>query len=140
MSKIFKHQGLMKEKGVSEPCPFHHCTEAEMLAYHFGFSYEGEKENFVPGHKSRSRINAENDMVNCAYCGLSMFKTESSARRKWTKELPARARLLMKYTHLLEGKIKKELGVMSIEKGNHFTFFEYEGVELKEHFRELDRI
>lgn len=69
-----------------------------------------------------------------------MFKTENGARHKWTKEIKANVRQMLGYTHLLVGEIKKNLGVMSIERGEHFTFFEYEGVELRDHFEVLDTL
>ena len=140
MTKVYKYQQLMDEKGVKQPCPFHNCEEKEQIAYHFGFTTIEDKGNFIPGHKKNSRINAPDDIVNCAYCSLSMYKTKDSVKSKWNEELPKRIRSLLKYTHLLEGALKKEHGVMSIEKGNHFSFFEYEGVELKEHFKVVDEL
>jgi hypothetical protein len=138
--KKYKHADLMVEKGVKSPCPFKNCEERDRQAYHFGFSDKDDIRNFIPGHKKRYRINANSDEQNCAYCALSMFKTADGARKKWNQELTERTRQLLQYTHLLVGDIKKELGVMSIEKGDHFTFFEYEGTNLQEHFQIFDEL
>lgn len=139
MAKSFKYQALMVEKNVKQPCPFQNCREQNISAFHFGYSDIGDIRNFVPGHSGgrKIRINDASDPTNCAYCGLSMYKTEDGARDKWLKELPERIRKLLGYTHLLKGQIKENLGVMSIEAGSHFTFFEYEGVELRDHFSVL---
>lgn len=136
MAKSFKYQKLMKEKGVTHPCPFLNCKEEDIKVFHFGFEKVEDQQNFRPGHlRATQRINDVNGPTNCAYCALSMFKTEDGARKKWWKELQPRHRELLKYTHLLVGELKKELGVMSIESGDHFSFFEYEGVNLHGHFK-----
>jgi len=139
MLKVYKYQKLMDEKGVVKPCPFHDCKENQLPAYHFGFDPIGDNGNFVPGHKRNSRINSEDDIRNCKYCGLSMYKTENSAKEQWSK-LEPRVRRLLKYTHLLEGEIKREHGVMTIEKGQHFSFFEYAGVDLNKNFKLLSEL
>lgn len=126
----------MVEKGVVDPCPFLNCRETNIKAFHFGFAPVEDEQNFIPGHRrAKQRINDVTDRINCAYCALSMFKTEDGARRKWWIELQPRHRELLKYTHLLIGELKTDLGVMSYEPGEHFSFFEYEGVKLHEHFK-----
>lgn len=125
----------MIEKGVHQPCPTANCKEEDRRAFHFGFEKIEDEKNFTPGHKRTViRMNDPSDITNCLYCGLSMFRTVDGAKERWSK-MASRHKELLAYTHILEGDLKKAMGVMTNEKGQHFTFFEYETVELRQHFK-----
>lgn len=138
----FKYQSLMDSKDIKVPCPYKDCREVEIEAYRWGHNPIDNELNFLPNFLYNEkmnipiRFNAEADLLNCGLCSLSMFETEKAAKEFWSS--PAkhmqRVRSSLKYTHLLKGKITKEIGVSSVSKNLHFELFEYEGVELRNVF------
>lgn len=144
MSKAFKYQNLMNEKGVPVPCPNIECDEIETDAYRWSYSEEIHPDNFLPAFPFNEKIgrpslfNTPEDFKrsSCIYCSLSMWRTLKEAKFKYNEELPYRTRELLKFTHVLYGKITKDMGVCSkVNKKGHFEFFEYaDRKELKEVF------
>lgn len=144
----FKYQFLIDSKGIKLPCPAKNCKEVEIEAYRWGHSPLDNALNFLPNFLYNEklngvpmRFNSEEDMRNCGYCSLSLFDNAKAATETWfsNKKHMIRIREMLKYTHLLKGTIKKELGVATDGKP-HFEFFEYENVELREVFVVLSEL
>ena len=143
MGKSYKYQQLMDEKGAVQPCPHRGCTENEILAIRYGHFPVNSEKNFLPNFiynekvlNKPIRINSKDNIKICGNCSLSMFVNVEEAKKFWFEVLPGRLREFLKYTHLLQGNITKNMGVISKERP-HFELFEYEGVELKNVFKEV---
>ena len=79
------------------------------------------------------RFNSEEDLKNCGFCSLSLFDDLQAAKNIWFKpsKFAAKLRASLRYTHILKGTIKKDMGVAT-NNTPHFELFEYEGVELRD--------
>ena len=146
MSKIFKYQKLMEEKGIIEPCPCQSSVEYENPAFRFGHSPIEAELNFLPNYTYNEEVKApprknskkdNNDTFRCGMCGLSFFHTKEYAKEFW-EGLGEPVHEILKYTHVLYGNIEKDMGVAYEIEKPHFLFYEYEGVELRPSFQIID--
>jgi hypothetical protein len=86
------------------------------------------------------RINNPNDRLLCSCCALSMFDSLEAARKRFMG-IPKRNRDLLGYTHVSQGFITVEDGLVSeIGRDGHFDFFEYSDVELRHSFTSIFKI
>lgn len=72
------------------------------------------------------------DKNRCSKCGLSMFTTLDAAIKKY-KGLPKVGNF--QYTHVAKGTLSSDDGVCTTPINGHFTFHEYDGVDIVTRFK-----
>ena len=137
MDKTLKYKELIERKELTN-CPFSHCSEITIPAYRWTYEVISDDRNFIPkmvlDGNAPIRRNSNTDEFRCSCCGLSMFISEESARKKFNG-IPLRNRVLLGYSHLAKGLLTPSIGLSGKHNSEgHFDLFEYEGVELSNVF------
>ena len=145
-SMRLKYQELIEQKKGKTKCPQDRSIETEILAFRWVVSPIESNENFLPYFKHCElknrpiRINAKDDNLVCSACGLSMFKTLESAKEKYNG-IPSPAKQMLGYTHVANCPLQKNMGIVNSNPfSDHFDFYEYEEIDLKDHFVIVDSL
>lgn len=112
-------------------CPFTGSKTINKDSYRFVFDRCGGK-SFIPVIVQQPKRAFRNNHEACSSCGLSMYSTESQAKKKY-EDLIKRYKNIYKSIgdKLAHVKISTDMGVCSKESnGGHFDFFEYKNCEL----------
>lgn len=76
--------------------------------------------------------------ICCMRCGLSMYVKKEDAQKAYDRH-PKKQNF--PFTHIAKGEIKKEHGVCTVPRADgHFTFHEFEGVDLLPFFKIIGKI
>jgi len=120
-------------------CPGEDFMERETIAYRWVFDDLEDEKNFMPQFlKQPKRFNNKPPKMICQSLGLSLYKKEKQARKKFLflqKQLTDKAYKKLG-TKLAVGKLELPLGLMNnASKDGHFTHYPYENVDLKIYFQ-----
>ncbi|EGQ8093377.1 TPA: hypothetical protein ACX3FU_004500 [Vibrio parahaemolyticus] len=114
-------------------CPPGHCTREERESFRFVFDPLDQKSFLPQGKKNPQRVHKEEDNeTKCSLLGLSMFTSETDARKHY-KKLKKFVKNIDKTigSHLATGTIQPHHGFISEpSKSGHFDLFESAGVDL----------
>jgi len=126
-------------------CPFENAENLLIEAFRW-VDEPMVEENFIPtpilqalqGKKIREF--PIGDERNCTNHGLSLFISQKKAKDRFNSLHP-RIQQQLAYTRIAKGTIEEDDGVnTSSDKNGHFTFFEYEGVELVNKFEIISQL
>lgn len=141
--KKFKYQEKMSN--LETQCPPEKCQERETIAYRWVFEQIEDKNNFLPQYlKKPDRFTFKKDKQKCIALGLSFFDTEENAKKRFNQLAGVMGERGYEELgkNIAVGVLKPEHGVCSKpdQRNGHFTFFDYENIELKEHFKIVDAL
>jgi len=129
-SKRFKYQEFLDKY---KNCPPSSYKEVEMTAFRWIFE-TCDEESFKPVLILNPKRSLENDDQKCTAFGLSLFENEVQAYQKYKRFVERDFRLKHKIgSYIAEVLISKNEGICSEPERNnysHFTFHEYENVDL----------
>jgi hypothetical protein len=126
---------------AGKECPPKNCGDSTIKAYRYVKSPIAEKD-FIPyindKTKTLPRATEKNHLKFCQYCGLSMYSTLENARKKYI-DIPKKSNIT--YTHIAEGELDKTIGVYHPNNpSGHFTFYEFENVNLLNRFTIIEEL
>ena len=106
-----------------------------MTSYRFVHEYHSHPNNFLPTFFiNPKRVNESRDLTSkCEGFGLSLFQVAEGAKAKFAEMMVKTNGKFAKLvgTHLAAIELKQEDGVGgNSNKSSHFTFHEYENVDL----------
>ncbi len=122
-----------------EDCPPKHYQEIDENAYRFVKNDINHPNNFLPVLLIKpKRINSmDSDSKKCQGYGLSLFNSKNNASKKLRSLINRKPNLANTLASCVaEGKLEKEHGVASEPNSSgHFTFHEYDGIDLGPKFK-----
>ena len=140
MRQLLKYQTLVDALNISSDCPYEGCEAANVIGFRWVIEPLEDESNFLPKMAYDTlknipfRINNPNDRLLCSCCALSMFDSLEAAHKRFMG-IPKRNRDLLGYTHVSQGTITVEDGLISnTSPDGHFDFFEYSTIELRNTF------
>jgi hypothetical protein len=120
--------------------------EGELTSYRFCFSPIGHKHNFLPNvvfdRANQIPFNYDNapNHVKCNRCGASFYTKLESIKKTWNI-LSAKIKENLGYTHIAEGILTKDDGLMKApDKKGHFTFYEDANANLPAKFNLIEEL
>lgn len=145
--RIFKYEAYLKEVRETHliPCPVEDAEALNIETFRW-VNDPMTEDNFMPtrvlykikGIKIRKFPHGSK--LNCIYNSLSLFATEYEAKERFTS-MPLRMKKQLAYTHIAEAFIGTNDGESTPpDRKGHFSFFEYEEVNLLEKFKILSAL
>jgi len=136
----YKYLTLFKALDIEEMCPCELGPLQKGKVYRWVRFPLSHELNFLPNRLYDERrgytprMNDTADRAKCLGCALSMFTSLRAAQTVFNSLSPS-GRQGIGYTHIAAGVLDEGDGVCgkSDERG-HFTFYEYEGVDLRQRF------
>jgi hypothetical protein len=144
--KAFKYQSEIDRNDLLN-CPPIEFREMQMHSYRFVFENPLHPNNFLPVHLIKpERVNSGKDLTSkCAGYGLSLFQSAQGAReffRGWMEKTNGKYAKLVG-DHLAATSLETDDGVGSspaLVNHSHFTFHEYEDVDLAKKVSHIEKI
>ncbi len=140
-----KYQSEIDALGLTF-CPDAVVPETEIEAFRFSFNPIENELNFVPNvifdRQRNSPFNYEKATAEkkCLRCGASFYLNLESAINKWNN-ISERIRELLGYTHIANGKLDSNDGLMRVpDITGHFTFYELETANLTTKFNLISEL
>lgn len=136
-----KFQSLINKLELND-CPSNvFPPPSKILAFRFSYEPIEHEHNFLPNYLldeiNNLPYNFNQDRIaeqKCLRCGTSFFLSQEAALKKWRK-ISEQIKLNMGYSHIAEGILEQNDGLMSNPKKNHFTFYQNEGCDLTKKFK-----
>jgi hypothetical protein len=125
-------------------CPPANYQPTNREAYRFVHEDVNHPNNFLPVFKIKParKLSTTDDSQVCKGYGLSMFDTLENASNRYnslTADNPNIWRSIG--THIAKGQLTERCGVCgSVDSRGHFTFHEYEGIDLVNKFAIVLRV
>jgi len=133
----------MLDVGIAEICPPTEAIPKELQAYRFIYEKIDDDRNFKPVYiKKPQRFNDKSDVDKCSGFGISLYKSEEHAIKKYT----ILANVVQNIgktigTHLAKGQILNDFGVVTpIDDEGHFDLHESDTCNLHNNFTVIKKI
>jgi hypothetical protein len=129
-----RYQEEIDKRSLSIKCPFSDNRPDNIRSFRWVIDPIDHQDNFIPNVLFNERKGIPSFPIGssaqdiCLRCGISLMDSIESAKRIWGKLAP-RTRKNLGYTHIAEGFIKEDDGLVIIEDIKHFTFYENESEE-----------
>lgn len=140
-----KYQHEIDGLGLTETCPAAVTVATGIEAFRFCYHPITHNLNFLPNvvfdrqkgvAYNYSRATSEQ---KCSRCGASFYTTLAIAVNRWNS-LPERVRENLGYTHLAQGTLVEEDGLITEEKRGHFGLYEDVQADLPSKFAIVEEL